>query len=36
MAVKPGGPTGEAFRKVGAADVKTFADVAKAANLKFQ
>ncbi len=36
MAVTPGGPTGEAFRKVIATDIKTFADVAKAANLKFQ
>ena len=36
MAVTPGGPTGETFRKLIAADVKTFADVAKAANLKFE
>lgn len=36
MAVTPGGPTGEAFRKLIAADVKTFADVAAAAKLKFE
>jgi tripartite-type tricarboxylate transporter receptor subunit TctC len=36
MAVKPGGPTGEAFRKVVETDIKTFAGVVKAANLKFQ
>ena len=36
MAVTPGGPSGETFRKIIAADVKTFADVAKAANLKFE
>ncbi len=35
MAVKPGGPTGEAFRKVIETDVKTFRDVAEAAKLKF-
>ena len=36
MAVTPGGPTGETFRKLIEADVRTFADVAKAANLKFE
>jgi len=36
MAVTPGGPTGEAFKKVIAADIKTFADVAKAAKLTFK
>jgi tripartite-type tricarboxylate transporter receptor subunit TctC len=35
MAVNPGGPTGEAFRKYIANDIKTITDVAKAANLKF-
>jgi len=36
MAVTPGGPTGDAFKKIIEADIKTFANVAKAANLKFQ
>ncbi len=36
MAVTPGGPTGEAFRKVVETDIKTFAAVVKAAKLKFQ
>lgn len=36
MAVKPGGPTGEAFKRFIDADIKTFADVVSAANLKFQ
>jgi len=36
MAVTPGGPTGEAFGKVIAADINTFQEVVKAANLKFQ
>ncbi|HEY2754433.1 MAG TPA: tripartite tricarboxylate transporter substrate binding protein [Pseudolabrys sp.] len=35
MAVTPGGPTGDAFKKVIETDIKTFGDVAKAANLKF-
>jgi tripartite-type tricarboxylate transporter receptor subunit TctC len=36
MAVTPGGPTGEAFRKRIDADIKTFADVVKAAKLTFK
>jgi hypothetical protein len=36
MAVNPGGPTGDAFKKVIETDIKTFADIAKAANLKFE
>ena len=36
MAVTPGGPTGDAFKKVIAADIKTFADVAKEAKLTFK
>jgi len=36
MAVKPGGPTGEGFRKVIEADIKTFGDVVVAAKLKFE
>jgi len=36
MAVTPGGPTGDAFKKIIEADIKTFGEVAKAANLKFQ
>ena len=36
MATKPGGPTGEAFRKLIEADIKTFADVVAAAKLKFE
>ena len=35
MAVTPGGPTGNAFKKVIEADIKTFGDVVKAANLTF-
>ena len=35
MAVTPGGPTGDAFKQVIEKDIKTFGDVAKAANLKF-
>jgi len=35
MAVNPGGPTGEAFKKMIENDIKTFGDVAKAANLTF-
>jgi tripartite-type tricarboxylate transporter receptor subunit TctC len=36
MAVKPGGPTGDAFRKLIDANIKTFADVVMAANLTFE
>ena len=36
MAVTPGGPTGDAFKKVIEADIKTFADVAKEAKLTFK
>ena len=36
MAVKPGGPTGDAFKKRINEDIKIFADVAKAANLTFK
>jgi len=36
MAVTPGGPTGDAFKKVIEDDIKVFAEVAKAANLKFE
>ena len=36
MAVTPGGPTGAAFAKVIDADIKTFGDVVKAANLSFK
>ncbi len=36
MAVKPGGPTGEAFKRIIDADIKAFADVVKAAKLKFE
>jgi tripartite-type tricarboxylate transporter receptor subunit TctC len=36
MAVTPGGPTGEAFKKLIDADIKTFADVVAAAKLKFE
>ena len=36
MAVKRGGPTGDAFKKRIDEDIKTFADVAKAANLTFK
>ena len=35
MAVKPGGPTGAEFQKRIDADIKTFGDVVKAANLTF-
>ena len=35
MAVKPGGPTGEAFKTRIDADIKVFADVVKAAKLTF-
>jgi tripartite-type tricarboxylate transporter receptor subunit TctC len=35
MAVKPGGPTGDAFKKYIDADIKTFADVVAAAKLTF-
>ena len=36
MAVTPGGPTGDAFKKRIDADIKTFADVVKAAKLTFK
>jgi tripartite-type tricarboxylate transporter receptor subunit TctC len=36
MAVKPGGPTGDAFKKRIDADIKSFAEVVKAANLTFK
>jgi tripartite-type tricarboxylate transporter receptor subunit TctC len=36
MAVNPGGGTGEEFRKKIDGDIKVFADVVKAANLKFE
>jgi tripartite-type tricarboxylate transporter receptor subunit TctC len=36
MAVKPGGPTGDAFKKRIDSDIKNFADVVKAANLTFK
>ena len=36
MAVKPGGPTGDAFKKIIEADIKSFADVVAAAKLTFQ
>ncbi len=35
MAVKPGGPTGDAFKRRIDADIKTFADVVTAAKLSF-
>jgi tripartite-type tricarboxylate transporter receptor subunit TctC len=35
MAVTPGGPTGDAFKKMIEADIKSFGDVVKAANLSF-
>ena len=35
MAVNPGGGPGEEFRKMIDADIKVFAEVVKAANLKF-
>jgi tripartite-type tricarboxylate transporter receptor subunit TctC len=36
MAVKPGGPVGDAFKKRIDDDIKSFSDVVKAAKLKFQ
>ena len=36
MAVNPGGGPGEEFRKKIDADIDVFADVVKAANLKFE
>ncbi|MBI2715856.1 MAG: tripartite tricarboxylate transporter substrate binding protein [Rhizobiales bacterium] len=36
MAVKPGGPTGDAFKKLIDADIKTFTDVVAAAKLTFK
>jgi tripartite-type tricarboxylate transporter receptor subunit TctC len=36
MAVKPGGPTGEAFKQHIEADIKTYVDVVAAAKLTFQ
>jgi tripartite-type tricarboxylate transporter receptor subunit TctC len=36
MAVNPGGGTGEEFRKRVDGDIKVFADIVKAANLKFE
>jgi tripartite-type tricarboxylate transporter receptor subunit TctC len=36
MAVTPGGPTGDAFKKRIDSDIKTFAEVVKAANLTFK
>ena len=36
MAVKPGGPTGSEFKKRIDADIKSFAEVVKAANLTFK
>ncbi len=36
MGVKPGGPTGDAFKKIIDADIKNFADVVAAAKLTFQ
>ena len=36
MAVTPGGPTGDAFKKVIDEDIEKFGEVAKAANLTFQ
>lgn len=36
MAVTPGGPTGDAFKRRIEADIKTFGDVVKAAHLTFQ
>jgi tripartite-type tricarboxylate transporter receptor subunit TctC len=36
MAVNPGGGPGEEFRKKIESDIKLFADVVKAANLKFE
>ena len=36
MAVKPGGPTGDAFKKRIDDDIRTFAEIVKAANLTFK
>ena len=36
MAVNPGGGPGEEFRAMIESDIKKFADVVKAANLKFE
>ena len=36
MAVTPGGPTGDAFKKRIDADIKSFGEVVKAANLNFK
>ena len=36
MAVKPGGPTGDAFKKRIEEDIKNFSEVVKAANLTFK
>jgi tripartite-type tricarboxylate transporter receptor subunit TctC len=36
MAVKPGGPTGEEFARRIENDIKTFSEVVRAANLKFE
>src|SRR5690349_5475521 len=36
MAVKPGGPTADGFKKRSDEDIRTFADVVKAANLTFK
>jgi tripartite-type tricarboxylate transporter receptor subunit TctC len=36
MAVNPGGTSSEEFRKMIDADIKTYVDVVKAANLKFE
>jgi tripartite-type tricarboxylate transporter receptor subunit TctC len=36
MAVKPGGPTGDAFKTRIDADIKAFGEVVKAANLTFK
>ncbi len=35
MAVTPGGPTGDAFKKIIDDDIKTFAEVVAAAHLQF-
>jgi hypothetical protein len=35
MAVKPGGPTGDAFKKRIDADIEVYVDVVKAAKLTF-
>jgi hypothetical protein len=36
MAVKPGGPTGDAFGKIIDAEIKSYSDVVQAAKLTFQ